>query len=582
MGKPYVFDLEDLNGGLNESAPESIGDREASTLENLYVDGSGLTQAPGKVALSTAYTERINSIARYNPSFLDEEFTILGCASSVARLVGTTITTIDVADGRIYPTLDYRWWFRQYNDEMFACQRGNGGVKRIYGDSIMEAGIPAPATAPLVIDGGAGQKTTGEYAIAISYYNTVTGAESNLSSPSKPITIADNHSLAVSAIPVSPSQQVTARRIYCTLPDDLGSYYLVGQIDDNVTTTYLENAKPPDEYGAAHDGAKGLPPPQAYALEIYKERLFVVDKDGFYWSEAAAPQNFKATNYYPIAKGSGYYTTGLKFWEDHGLIIMAQDKPYILKGNTPSDWTVEVLAEAHGSPAGQSITVGDGVCYWYTGVNFVRSGGTSAEILPGIERIRDTLDDIPEAQKFDVQGDTIPSKGWVVWTVPTSAGTRKIVVYDYRKDAFTVLTGAPDTIKRFVRDDQTEVLLAAFDATDILYEYLTGTAGMGTAKWRSKAFRHGTDGVGGIVRRVSIDCPRTNTTVTIRVINDINGTVVTSRNVSLYRHGWKRFGVATTPGKFFQIEIEHSGTVPLVLNKLQIEGVTLGRRETTL
>ncbi len=581
MGKPFVYDLLDLGGGLNEKAADTITDRETSLLQDFYVRGTSLFSREGRVAIAAAYSERINSITRYNPSFTEDEFTVVGAASSIARLVGNVLTALTPSNA-VYPTLTSRWWFKQYNDELFACQKGNGGVKRIYGDAHDDAGIVAPAVAPQVIDGGVGQKPAGTYWVAYSFYNNVTGAESNLSPPSKELAIADLHKLTVSAIGVSTSLQVNARRIYATLPDDQGTLYLVGQIDDNVTTTFDENALPPADYGAAFEAVNGLPPDQAHSLETYKERLFVTNKQGLYWSEAGKPQSFRASAYYPLAQGTGYDLVGLKHWEDHGLVIGAQNQTHILRGTTPDDWEVVLLSGEHGSPAGQSYVVGDGVLYWYTGENFVRSGGSSAEIIPAMERVRTTLDSIPDANKEDVQGEAMPARGWVVWTVYTTSG-QKLIVYDYKNDAWSVFTTAPDTIRRFVKADQSEVLLAAWDADDILREYLVGTADDSasiTGKIRTKALDYGLSGFAHIVTSVSVWCPATFGSVTVRVYNDMDGVVRASRNASVNRAAPKRILINTMgcPGYLNQIEVEYTGTRQLRIDRLQIEGVHIQRR----
>lgn len=582
-GKPFTLDFSDLGGGLNESAADSIAEREASVLQNLYPAGrTSLWQREGRVSIADAYSEKINSIARYNPSFTDEEYTIVGAAASVGRLVDDEIAPLSVADGFVYPTLDTRWWFRQYNDEMFACQKGNGGVKRIYGDSIMQAGIPAPTLQPQIVDGGAGQKTAGEYHLGYTFYNTVTGAESNLSPASLPATIDENHQLAVTNIGTSTSLQTNARRIYVTLPDDAGTYYLVGQINDNVTTTYTENALPPADYGAAYDGANGLPPSQAHAIETGKERLYVSDGKGIYWSEVAKLQSFKATSYFPVSRDDGYDVVGLCWWEDHGLVVLKQNLAMLLRGSTPSDWEVVRLSSEHGSPAGQSAVVADGILYYYTGVNFVRSGGGTPEILPQIDNVRATLDSIPDENKAEVQGEVIPSRKWVVWSLYN--GTEQILlVFDYGAGVWTTITEAPYTIKRLVKSDQSEVLLASWEDEEILSEFLAGSDDDGDpidCLWRSKAFAP-RQGVLHLVRRVSLLTPRINGTVTVRVINEIDGSYIASRTgVSLNTHGWKRIALANAgqPAALQQIEVYYSGKVQFKLDQVQIEGVELPRR----
>lgn len=588
--KPFIFDVPDLGGGLNEKSADTIQDREMSLLAGFYVAGSSLVTREGRTAIADPYAERILSIARYNPSFTDDEYTIVGAESSVARLVGEILQALPPANA-VYPTLAARWWFRQYNDELFACQKGNGGVKRIYGDAHDNAGIPAPTVPPQVIDGGDGQKTAGAYQVAFTFYNSTTAAESNLSPPSKELTIAALHKLAVSAIQTSTSLQVNARRIYCTQPDTPGTFYLVGQIDDNVTTVFDENALSPDDYGAAFEAVNGLPPDQAHAIELHYERLFVTNKLGLYWSEAGKPQSFRASAYYPLAQGTGYELVGLKHWEDHGLVIAAQNQTHLLRGTTPDDWEVVQLSGEHGSPAGQSYVVGDGVLYWYTGENFVRSGGTSAEIIPGSDRVRETLDSIPDAYKADVQGEVLPSRGWVCWTVLTTAvgapvGYRKLVVYDYKADAWFVFPNAPDTIKRFVKADQSEVLLAAWEGDDTLREYLVGANDDGaaiTALFRTKALDYGAPGFGHLVTRVTLWCSRGSGVITVRVYNDMGTTVVATRTISVAGIGAKRIALSTmgTPGLLHQIEVLYSGTSQFRIDRLQIEGAHLQRRALT-
>ena len=581
LGKPFVLDLSDLGGGLNEGEADSIADREAAVLQNLYMKHrTSLWSREGRVAIASAYSETINAIARYNPTFIDEEYTILGGAASVARLVGNVVTALSVADGLVYPTLTTRWWFRQYNDEMFACQKGNGGVKRIYGDSIINAGIAAPSLQPQILDGGAGQKTAGEYWLGYTFYNTLTGAESNISPISKSVTIVADHQIAVQSIGVSTSLQVNARRIYVTLPDDEGTLYLVGQINDNVTTVFTENTLPPDDYGAAYDGANGLPPPQAHALETGKERLYVTDGKGIYWSEVGKLQSFKATSYYPVSRDDGYEVVGLCWWEDHGLVMVKQNLCQLLRGSGPSDWEPIRLSGEHGSPAGQSLVVADGVLYYYTGTNFVRSGGGSVEIIPNVDNVRQTIESIPDAYKGDVQAEVLPARKWVVWTVQTDAG-RVMLVYDYGIGAWTTMTSAPYTIKRLVKSDQSEVLLSSWYSENILREYLTGTTDDGAAiscLWRSKAFG---DGTARTFQIVSLATPRINGSITVRIINDQNGTALASRTISLNTADqWKRVRLpaAGYPGYQQQLELAYSGTAQLKISQIQIKGTQLPRR----
>jgi hypothetical protein len=589
VGKPFLFGVPDLAGGLNESAAANIQDNESSVLTNMYVDGPSVFSRPGRTLVAGAYSAAILGIAKYRPSFVPTEYTILGCSGSLAFVDGAGITAIPNIDGVIHATLSTRWRFRAYGDELFALQRGNGGIKRLYGLTAMEAGIPAPATAPSVIDGGSGKKTAGVYRVAFRYLNATTGARSNWSPLSAPITLAELHRIAASGISTSSNKQVTAREIGCTKPDE-EVIYPTGTIHDNATTTYDENALAPDEYGDAdvdENGAEitdyrnGLPPPLPYDLEVYKERLMVIDKEGLYWSEPGRMQGFKSTSFMPVKKA-----VGLIHWDQHGLVIGTEENAQILQGDTPNDWRMDLLSREHGCPAAGSLAVGDGHLFWYTGVNIVQSSGGAPQILPRSERIATTLGAIPEAQKSDVVGETIPSRGWYVLSVPQPGG-RSLIVYDYKAGAFVgIFPAAPNAMARVLESAQSEKLLAAFDGDFNLYEYLTGTSDAGAAiacELRTKQFGMESQGGMKLTRRVNLLTPAISAMVTVRVYHD--GVLVGTRSgVSLAANGWKRITVATagTPGSLVQAGVVYTGTPQLRIDQIQIEGVDLRRRVACL
>jgi len=592
MPRPFVFGLPDLTGGLNESAAEMIQDNEFAQLDNWFLEGPSLWTRPGYTLVGGPHDEEILSIFLYDPdpTVSGDEIVLLGCNSSLAILDGEDIVEIGVADGRIYPDNTTRWWFGQYGDAVYGCQKGNGGVKRIYGDSVMDAGIAAPTTELQAVDGGDGKKEEGAYYFAYRYYNMQTGARSNWSPLSREVVLEANRKALLTDIGISTSTQVNARQIGATKADG-GVIYLVGQINDNASTTYEENASDAaQEYGEADvdfngnpttDTRHALPPDQAWALEFYKERLWVLNRDGVYWSEAGLPQSFKGTSFLPVSRG-----TGLIHWPEHGLVIATEKNGQILEGDTPTDFRTDSgnLSREHGCPAGKSMAIGDKILFWYTGSNIVATTGGAPEILPGIERIRTTLDSIPDAQKSDVVGETIPSKGWYVLSVPTDT-VRKLIVYSYKQGQFVgVFPSAPKTLARLLREDATQdKVYAAFDSDYNLYEYLSGTTDNGTAitsTLKTKNYGQENQAVQKLTKRVNVLCPQTNGTLTVKVYHD--GSLVTTRTgLSLNKKGWKRFNVNTSgqPGHLVQAVLEYAGSVQLRLEQMQIEGTLIvGRR----
>jgi hypothetical protein len=591
MGRPFAYDVPDFSGGLNESAAEKIAENECAELSNAYVDGPSILGRAGRTLLAGPYTEEILGVYLYKPSFETAETIILACRSGFARVDGAAILAIESADGVVLSDSDKRWWGEQYNDEMFFCRSGAGGVRRLYGHSVIASGIAAPTTAPVIVDGGAGKKIAGTYKVAVRYKNTLVDSHSNWSPVSNAVVLVDNHRLYVSSIPTSPNRQVNAREIGCTRPNE-DVLYVVGQINDNVTTTYYENASAAvdGEYGEADvdensapitDVRHGLPPEQAVALAVHKERLFVLDyvNSALCWSEPGWMQSFRSSSTLPVTKG-----TGLMSWEQHGLVILCESDAHILLGDTPNDWRIDKFSREHGCPAGKSAAIGDGILFWYTGTNIVMSQGGSPQILPRIERIRATLDLIPETLKHDVWGETIPSKGWYVLSVPQTGTTRKLIIYDYVHSAFAVVPQGPMTLARLRRGSQAEAIYASITGNYNLYEFLSGTTDDGSAittTLTTKAFGYETPGVMKATRRVSLQTPNLSGSLTLYVYHD--GTLVATRSgLSLAgAEPWKRFAVAASgrPGTTVQVKAVYSGSVPFRGTAMQIEGVLLpGRR----
>ena len=73
MGRPFVFDVPDLSGGLNETAPENIADNQMARLENWYVIEQGIRLREGTSEYAGPYTEDILSVFRYNPDLVEAD-----------------------------------------------------------------------------------------------------------------------------------------------------------------------------------------------------------------------------------------------------------------------------------------------------------------------------------------------------------------------------------------------------------------------------------------------------------------------------------------------------------------------------
>jgi hypothetical protein len=121
-----------------------------------------------------------------------------------------------------------------------------------FGGNISLGGIESP-TAPTVALGAAGLVNGTNYRYMISFVTAcgetgvVYGAD--LSAAISPT----NQKVLLSAIPVSASPEVTARRIYRTKSNVAATYYLVNTLTDNTTTTYTDNT-PDASLGVSNHG----------------------------------------------------------------------------------------------------------------------------------------------------------------------------------------------------------------------------------------------------------------------------------------------------------------------------------------
>lgn len=583
-GKPFALNLEDLGGGLNEKAPTSLDENQWAILENWLSVGTSLQRRDGIERLtSTPHTEDIGAIARFAPPDETERL-LIGSASGVSRLVNGAFMPLAVIDGRVYPSLIYPWYFRQYNSQMLACQRGNGGLKRIFGDSIMDAGIPAPITAPTIADGGAGVMPAGDYYLAVSFTNRYTADEGNLSLISNKLTLGASKQISATGIPTSTNPQLTGRRLHLTLPNAAGVFYPVQTIDNMVATTATINVLAPDGYGkVAHPNTYGMPPDQVWILELHKDRLIVTDGKSIFWSLLGMMQAFDG-GLIPVSTDDGYKTDGLFSWAKHGLVVSKANGAWILIGDGPSDWSLDQLTP-HGAPSGLSFGDCDGTLFWYTGENIVQSQGTGAEIVRTTDRVRATLDSIPDSKKADVVAAVMPGINRYLLSVPVSetGSTRKLLVLDYVSGAWeTFPSSVPSFMSRAISTGNEEILYGTF-ADRHLYKLLTGDTDNGTpivARARSKALGYGRQGGRRIVRFVSVLCQGIDENLTIRIYNDLQTTVAKERTKSLSRDGWKRFSVSTrgNPATLHQVEVEYTGTTKLQLDQLLVEGVEYPRR----
>lgn len=116
-----------------------------------------------------------------------------------------------------------------------------------YSDTLAEAGIDAPTTAPTAY-GSAGGSLNGTYIVYVTYIRD-DGLESSLSPTSGTFILEHNGSIIYENVPVSPDPRVRARRIYRSLDGNARSIYLDVTLNDNVQQLTLSAKSDEDLFG---------------------------------------------------------------------------------------------------------------------------------------------------------------------------------------------------------------------------------------------------------------------------------------------------------------------------------------------
>lgn len=103
--------------------------------------------------------------------------------------------------------------------------------------------------------------------------------------------------VTLTSIPTSSDPQVTQRKIYRTTGGGL-SYYLIGTLNDNTTTTFVDNV-PDSALGASMTEDNDVAPNGDFAI-WWDDRLWIADKDEniVYYSKSGVPDAFDTSNRY--------------------------------------------------------------------------------------------------------------------------------------------------------------------------------------------------------------------------------------------------------------------------------------------
>ncbi len=124
------------------------------------------------------------------------------------------------------------------------------------GTTSTQAQVPAATTAAATSSTGGGLNPAGTYNYVVVFGDGLVGSDFDTeSTPSLeigPVAMGGDDTVALSTIPVDPTGSYSTRRIYRTDATGAGDFYFVGEINDNVTTTFTDTVAD-GALGAARD-----------------------------------------------------------------------------------------------------------------------------------------------------------------------------------------------------------------------------------------------------------------------------------------------------------------------------------------
>lgn len=577
--------ITDLGGSLNQGkAPSELLPGEFTVLKNFYQFGSKLRRRGGmRRVTDSAFTERITGLVSYRPEILPPGGVDMMVAGLTrwGRLKGNSIALIPNQTGFVIPTSTKRWSMFQYKNICYGIRSGIGLV-RSDGTYVGPAGIAAPTAAPVIADGAAGDIPAASFKAVYTFYNANTGVESNPSPVSNTLVHAGSKKIDWTGIAVSTNAQVTSRRIYRSLPDASGEYFLVDEIANNSATTYTGDNTLAQDLDTAVSQTNGVPPSGLLFGVVHKERLFTTDGKDLLHSEDGMLESFDPDAVIPIFPDDMHDISALHSYGDR-LIVAETDKVHYLVGSGPDTFSPGTLSDRHGCISHHSMKSAEGLLLWLGVDNVYRSDGNDVKGIASV-KLRDIIEGMDAAAARDAFAAVYPTYGWYILVIPGYAQ----LIYNYRADVWAEVTTA-EMMQMLGDFYDTDFVQALYTTDDSGYVYHFHDRSYGrddsaavlgaaiTATFDTRAFgaeaatKH-------IVERVGLICPRYAESVTLGIVSE--GAVLNSKVKSLdYEERWKLYGLSSRSQAkaMTQLRLTYTGATEIELEGYSVDISPLGR-----
>lgn len=589
MGHKKKYLIRALGGGLDEGGdPTDIPDDAMVQLENFFPFMARLKSRSGlaKLTQAEAWDENINSMFAYKTQAGTWKL-VVGGQTKIGWLDGDNIADIGNF-GADYDTDTAPFSWNQYVDMVYLCRSSSGSLQRTNAIAVGEAGISAPTVAPTLTDNvAAGDLATGAYYGVYTYRNSVTGAESNPSPVSAVCNLggAGNRLIDWTAVAASTNPQVNQRRVYRTLVDQEGEYYDLGDIDDNLTTTFTDNVLQKD-MGPQASFDNGLPPLTCALLEIWGERAWVTDGIDLFFSELGLPESFSEYSIISVKPDDGHAIRGLLGFGDM-ILVGKTNAMYYVVGTDESDFDLRVLSDRHGCKSAASLKTAEGYTWWFGGDNFYMTDGNDVKAI-GDTNVIATVASIVSSDYTLVTGAVDPTNSWYIAGVPTngSGAVDTLLIYNYRTEKWTTFTyggTAPQHLADFYDTSYAPLLYASL-GTGHVYRWNVGLTDDGTAitaVLKTKWYGFEREDILKLVKSVALHTNNIAESVDLALF--IDGVEVDTATIDtlINTRPWTRINMTnnTGLGAYVQLKLTYAGDQVLELKGIAFEIVDTGRRD---
>lgn len=337
-----VYPLVAFDGGLNNKYEQNIiADNESPDCLNVvYDDRGGVQTRGGSSKFNSTAVGSYTGDGLFTARFEDGTEKMIAWWNGTAYTAGTN-TFVTIGSAQSVWTAGVRVDACMYQDLIFF---GNGFSTpyKYNGTEFTRHGITAPNSTAANASGTAGSSgpAGGDVNYKITYVNSYS-VESDVSSQTATLTIGSTATVSITCLPVAPiSFGVNARKIYRRSAGSSGDYKLVTTVNDNTTTTFLDQVTDAN-LGAVAPTDQGVPPLWKYSV-THQERVWAVSPTNpsyLYYSELGNPFVFKANNFILISDGDGEVITGLGVHANMTVIFKENSVWLIYQPDTdPTNW----------------------------------------------------------------------------------------------------------------------------------------------------------------------------------------------------------------------------------------------------